>query len=110
MPTYVYQCSKCGDEFELWQSISDDPLKKHSGCGGKVTKVLQPVGIVLKGSGFYKNDSRSSSGGAKREKRDTSSSETSTSESKPAKAETKSESKPEKKSDTSSGSKTAVAS
>lgn len=61
MPTYVYECAKCGDEFELWQSFSDDPLKKHPGCGGKVTKVLQPVGIVLKGSGFYKNDSRTGS-------------------------------------------------
>ena len=58
MPTYVYECAKCGDEFELYQSFSDDPLKKHPGCGGKVAKVFQPVGIVLKGSGFYKNDSR----------------------------------------------------
>jgi len=65
MPTYVYECSKCGDEFELYQSFSDDPLKKHPGCGGKVAKVFQPVGIVLKGSGFYKNDSRS---GAKKPK------------------------------------------
>jgi putative FmdB family regulatory protein len=59
MPTYVYECNKCGDEFELYQSFSDEPLKKHPGCGGKVAKVFQPVGIVLKGSGFYKNDSRS---------------------------------------------------
>jgi len=58
MPTYVYECNKCGDEFELYQSFSDEPLKKHPGCGGKVAKVFQPVGIVLKGSGFYKNDSR----------------------------------------------------
>jgi len=58
MPTYVYECAKCGDEFELYQSFSDDPLKKHPGCGGRVAKVFQPVGIVLKGSGFYKNDSR----------------------------------------------------
>jgi putative FmdB family regulatory protein len=65
MPTYVYECAKCGDEFELYQSFSEDPLKKHPGCGGKVAKVFQPVGIVLKGSGFYKNDSRS---GAKRGK------------------------------------------
>lgn len=63
MPTYVYECAKCGDEFELYQSFSDEALKKHPGCGGKVAKVFQPVGIVLKGSGFYKNDSR---GGAKR--------------------------------------------
>jgi putative FmdB family regulatory protein len=59
MPTYVYECNKCGDEFELYQSFSDEPLKKHPECGGKVAKVFQPVGIVLKGSGFYKNDSRS---------------------------------------------------
>jgi putative FmdB family regulatory protein len=58
MPTYVYECSKCGDELEVWQSFSDDALKKHAGCGGKLTKVLQPVGIVLKGPGFYKTDSR----------------------------------------------------
>jgi putative FmdB family regulatory protein len=65
MPTYVYECAKCGDEFELYQSFSEDPLKKHPGCGGKVAKVFQPVGIVLKGSGFYKNDSRN---GGKRSK------------------------------------------
>ena len=65
MPTYVYECAKCGDEFELYQSFSEDPLKKHPECGGKVAKVFQPVGIVLKGSGFYKNDSRS---GAKKSK------------------------------------------
>ena len=58
MPTYVYECAKCGDEFEVYQSFSEEPLKKHPGCGGKVAKVFQPVGIVLKGSGFYKNDSR----------------------------------------------------
>ena len=69
MPTYVYECSKCSDEFELYQSFSDDPLKKHPGCGGKVAKVFQPVGIVLKGSGFYKNDSRS--GGKKSKGADT---------------------------------------
>jgi putative FmdB family regulatory protein len=58
MPTYVYECDKCGDEFEIYQSFTEEPLKKHPGCGGKVAKVFQPVGIVLKGSGFYKNDSR----------------------------------------------------
>jgi putative FmdB family regulatory protein len=58
MPTYVYECSKCDEELEVWQSFKDDALKRHSGCGGKLTKVLQPVGIVLKGPGFYKTDSR----------------------------------------------------
>lgn len=85
MPTYVYECAKCGDEFELYQSFSDDPLKKHPGCGGKVAKVFQPVGIVLKGSGFYKNDSR---GGAKRSNGSSTKSDSGTSEkSETAKAE-----------------------
>jgi putative FmdB family regulatory protein len=59
MPTYVYECAKCGEELEAWQSFSDKPLTKHSGCGGKLSKVLQPVGIVFKGSGFHRTDSRS---------------------------------------------------
>ena len=58
MPTYVYECNKCGEDVEIWQSFTDDPLKRHPHCGGKLTKVYQPVGIVLKGSGFYKTDSR----------------------------------------------------
>ena len=62
MPTYVYECAKCGDEFEVWQSIMDEPLRSHDhGCGGELLKVLTPAGIVLKGSGFYKTDSRSGS-------------------------------------------------
>lgn len=61
MPTYRYRCSQCGDEFEQWQSIKDDALRSHDdGCGGDLLKVLTPTGIVLKGSGFYKTDSRSS--------------------------------------------------
>jgi putative FmdB family regulatory protein len=61
MPTYRYRCDTCGDEIEVWQSIHDDPLTTHEGDGGQLRKVLQPVGVVLKGSGFYKNDSRSGS-------------------------------------------------
>jgi putative FmdB family regulatory protein len=61
MPTYEYACAKCGERFDVYQSFSEEPLKKHSGCGGKLTKVFGPVGIVLKGSGFYKTDNRSSS-------------------------------------------------
>lgn len=60
MPTYVYRCAKCGGQLEVFQSFSEAPLKRHSGgCGGKLAKVMGPVGIVLKGSGFYKNDSGS---------------------------------------------------
>ena len=68
MPTYRYRCGSCGEEFEVWQSITDDPIRTHDhGCGGELVKVLTPAGIVLKGSGFYRNDSRSGSkrGGGK---------------------------------------------
>lgn len=69
MPTYVYRCGKCGEHFEVFQSFHDEPIKRHDGgCGGKVTKVMSPVGIVLKGSGFYKNDSGSSSKNLSRKK------------------------------------------
>jgi putative FmdB family regulatory protein len=63
MPTYEYRCAKCGKHVEVYQSFSEAPLTKHEGCGGKLTKVLSPAGIVLKGSGFYKTDSRSASKG-----------------------------------------------
>ena len=61
MPTYEYRCAKCGDELEVFQTFAETPLTKHKGCGGKLAKVLSPAGIVLKGSGFYKTDNRSSS-------------------------------------------------
>jgi len=67
MPTYQYRCAKCGEDLEVFQSFSDKPLTRHAGCGGKLSKVLSSVGIVLKGSGFYKTDNRSSSGKPKRE-------------------------------------------
>ena len=69
MPTYVYECAKCGEEVEAWQSFTDEPLKRHAGCGGRLTKVLQPVGIVFKGSGFHRTDSRT---GGKRSRGDSS--------------------------------------
>ena len=62
MPTYEYACKKCGEHFDVVQSFADDPLKRHKGgCGGSVRRVFGSVGISFKGSGFYKNDSRSSS-------------------------------------------------
>src|SRR5215216_4074753 len=67
MPTYVYECAKCGEEVEAFQSFTDEPLKRHSGCGGRLAKVLQPVGIVFKGSGFHRTDSRA---GGKRSRGD----------------------------------------
>jgi putative FmdB family regulatory protein len=59
MPTYDYRCAKCGEDLEVYQSFSEAPLTRHKGCGGKLSKVLSPAGIVLKGSGFYKTDNRS---------------------------------------------------
>jgi putative FmdB family regulatory protein len=61
MPTYEYVCTKCGDQFEIVQSFSDDALTKCAKCKGALRKVFGSVGIVFKGSGFYKNDSRGSS-------------------------------------------------
>ena len=59
MPTYRYRCQDCGEEFDVWQSIKDETLRTHdSGCGGELARVYSPAGIVLKGSGFYRNDSR----------------------------------------------------
>ena len=60
MPTYEYRCAKCDQHIEVYQSFSEPPLTKHDECGGKLMKVLSPAGIVLKGSGFYKNDSSDS--------------------------------------------------
>ena len=58
MPTYEYACSKCGHEFEVVQSFSDDPISSCPECKGEVKKVFSNVGVVFKGSGFYKTDSR----------------------------------------------------
>ena len=58
MPTYEYACTECGDRTEVVQSISDAPLTTCTVCGGTLRKVFSPVGIVFKGSGFYRTDSR----------------------------------------------------
>jgi putative FmdB family regulatory protein len=58
MPTYEYACTECGNRIEAVQSISDAPLTTCTVCGGQLRKVFSPVGIVFKGSGFYRTDSR----------------------------------------------------
>jgi putative FmdB family regulatory protein len=58
VPTYQYACTECGGQFEAVQKFSDDPLTVHEACGGRLRKVFSPVGIVFKGSGFYRTDSR----------------------------------------------------
>jgi putative FmdB family regulatory protein len=61
MPTYEYACTACGHRLEAVQKFSDDALTVCQECGGDLRKVFGAVGIVLKGSGFYKTDSRASS-------------------------------------------------
>lgn len=61
MPTYEYRCRECGDHLEIVQAFTDDPLTECPACSGSLRKVFNSVGISFKGSGFYKNDSRSGS-------------------------------------------------
>lgn len=65
MPTYQYVCTECGGQLEAVQKFTDDPLTTHEVCGGRLRKVFSPVGIVFKGSGFYRTDSRNGSSAAK---------------------------------------------
>lgn len=67
MPTYEYACRSCGEHLEVVQSFRDEPLTECPNCGGELRKVFSPVGISFKGSGFYRNDSRSSSKSAGRD-------------------------------------------
>jgi putative FmdB family regulatory protein len=61
VPTYQYACTACGEELEAVQSFSDPSLTECPKCGGPLRKVFSAVGVVFKGSGFYKTDSRSTS-------------------------------------------------
>jgi putative FmdB family regulatory protein len=107
VPTYQYACTACGHQLEAVQSFTEDPLTECPACAGRLRKLFSSVGIVFKGSGFYRTDSRGASGegknGSKSETKVESTSDSKTdsksesksgskSESKPA--ETKSESKP----------------
>lgn len=105
MPTYQYACTECGHAFDQFQNFSDDALTTCPECEGKLRKVFNAVGVVFKGSGFYRNDSRSttsssepaaSSNGEKSEtKSDTSTKTEKQTETKTGnKSETKSDSKP----------------
>ena len=85
MPTYQYACTECGERLEVVQKFSDEPLTVCPACQGKLRKVFSAVGVVFKGSGFYKNDSRA---------------KTSSSTAKNDAAETKSDTKTDGKSDT----------
>lgn len=104
MPIYGYRCEQCGHELEAFQNMSDAPLRTCPECMGPLRKMLYPVGVVFKGSGFYSTDynkggARASSNGASESKSESPSE---------SRSESKSESKPDSgsasKSDSGSGS------
>ncbi|WP_328748106.1 FmdB family transcriptional regulator [Streptomyces sp. NBC_00285] len=96
MPTYQYQCTECGEGLEAVQKFSDDALTECPNCQGRLKKVFSAVGIVFKGSGFYRNDSRGSSSSSTpsspKPSTSTSTSASSGSESKSSSSESKSSS------------------
>lgn len=99
MPTYQYACTECGEPLEVVQKFTDDALTECPACGGRLRKIFSPAAIVFRGSGFYRTDSRSGSGGTS-----TTSKETAKKDDTKAKSETKSETKTESKSSDSSSS------
>jgi putative FmdB family regulatory protein len=62
VPTYQYACTECGEQLEVVQSFSDPALTECPACRGRLRKLFNSVGIVFKGSGFYRNDSRAGNG------------------------------------------------
>ena len=66
MPTYQYACTECGERLEVVQSFSDPALTVCPACQGRLRKVFNSVGVVFKGSGFYRNDSRAGANGAEK--------------------------------------------
>ena len=100
MPTYSYACTECDNKFDIVQSFSDDSLTECPQCAGRLRKLFNSVGIVFKGSGFYRTDSRPGSSS------DTSTS-SSSSESSSSSSSSSSDSSPSSsKSDSSSSSST----
>ena len=113
MPVYTYRCGNCGNQFERQQSYDDSPLKTCPNCKKKaLKKVITPAGVVFKGSGFYANDHKSSSGSSSHasKKDEPASSETKSEGKSETKSEGKSESKPEKKSESKSESRASAGS
>jgi len=78
VPTYQYTCTECGEPVEAVQKFTDAPLTVCAACGGRLRKVFSPVGIVFKGSGFYRTDSRNGSSSAATAVKDKPASESST--------------------------------
>lgn len=94
MPTYEYACASCHRHTEAVQRFTDPPLSECPHCGGRLRRVFHPVGIVLKGSGFYSTDNRASrrGGTGKEPVKTETKTETKSESKKESKAETKSES------------------
>ena len=86
MPTYQYQCTECGEGLEAVQKFTDDALTECPSCQGRLKKVFSAVGIVFKGSGFYRNDSRGSSSSSSPASSSSSSTSSSTSRSSDSKS------------------------
>lgn len=98
MPTYQYRCKACGDDLEVQQSFTDDALTTCPSCGEEqLKKVFGNIAVTFKGSGFYKTDSRASSGSSSTSSSSESSSDSSSSSSTDSKSETKTETKTETK-------------
>ena len=101
MPTYGYRCGSCGHQFEIVQRISEEPLTTCPKCQGKLSKVLYPVGISFKGSGFYTTDYKGAGNGSAGSSNGSTPSSEGSGDKKPeAKPESKPETKTESKSDT----------
>ena len=114
MPTYEYRCRECGEHLEAVQAFTDDALTECPACGGLLRKVFGSVGIAFKGSGFYRNDSRtgsSSSSTSSSKDKEPAASSTSTSSSSDSSSSTSSskDTKSSSSSSTSTGSSTAAA-
>ncbi|MBK5306055.1 MAG: FmdB family transcriptional regulator [Frankiaceae bacterium] len=93
MPTYQYACTACGEQLEAVQSFTDAALTECPACGGALRKVFSAVGVVFKGSGFYKTDSRkrtTDDGGGGEKKTDAGKKETSAGTDSAPKSESKS--------------------
>lgn len=92
MPTYQYACTACGHQLEAVQTFADDPLTECPACEGRLRKLFSGVGVVFKGSGFYRTDSRASTSSSSSS--GSSSSASSESSKKPESAKKPAESKP----------------
>ena len=103
VPTYQYACTECGHAFDQFQSFSDDALTECPECQGRLRKVFNAVGVVFKGSGFYRNDSRDKKSSTVSSESKSESKSESTSDSGKS-SDTKSATTSEKKSDSSSSS------